>query len=121
MLLEGARVALGRQICHRVAPQGTLRAVLPRPELAAELRAILGSGAAAPMAGAEQRLRRIASTLVAAIRAGRAAAVVTEPELRVAVRSLIQAECFDTPVLSYRELVPSLQLVPVAEALAEAA
>jgi type III secretion protein V len=121
MLLEGVRAALGRQICHRVAPQGTLRAVLPRPELAAELRAILGPGAGSPVAGAEQKLRRIASTLVASIRAGRAAAVVTEPELRVALRSLIEAECFDTPVLSYRELVPTLQLVPVAEVLAEAA
>ena len=121
MLLEGARAALSRQICHRVAPQGTLRAVLPRPELAAELRAILAPGAGSPVAGAEQKLRRIASTLVASIRAGRAAAVVTEPELRVALRSLIEAECFDTPVLSYRELVPTLQLVPVAEVLAEAA
>jgi type III secretion protein V len=120
-LLEGVRVALSRQICHRVAPQGTLRAVLPRPELAAELRAILGPGAGSPVAGAEERLRRIASTLIASIRAGRTAAVVTEPELRVALRSLIEAECFDTPVLSYRELVPTVQLVPVAEVLAEAA
>jgi len=119
MLLQGVRLALSRQICHRVASQGTLRAVLPRPELAAELRAILGAGA--PVAGAEQRLRGIASTLVASIRAGNAAAVVTEPELRVAVRSMIEAECFDTPVLSYRELVPTLQLVSVAEALPEAA
>jgi type III secretion protein V len=121
LLLEAVRVALKRQICHRVAPQGTLRAVLPRPEFGAELRSILGTGAGAPVAGAEQRMRRLASTLVASIRAGRAAAVVTEPELRVAVRSLIEAECFDTPVLSYRELVPTLQLVPVADALAEAA
>jgi type III secretion protein V len=120
-LVQGVRVALSRQICHRVAPHGTLRAVLPRPELAAELRTILGVGSGAPAAGAEQRLRRIASTLVAAIRTGNAGAVVTEPELRVAVRSLIEAECFDTPVLSYRELVPTLQLVPVAAAMAEAA
>lgn len=120
-LLEGVRVALSRQICHRVAPEGTLRAVLPRPELAAELRTILGPGAGSTAPGAEERLRRIASTLVALIRAGRAAAVVTEPALRVAVRSLIEAECFETPVLSYRELVPTLQLVPVAQALAEAA
>jgi type III secretion protein V len=98
-----------------------LRAVLLRPELAAELRTILGTSAGAPVAGAEERLRRIASTLVASIRAGRASAVVTEPALRIAVRSLIEAECFDTPVLSYRELVPTLQLVPVAGPLAEAA
>jgi type III secretion protein V len=121
MLLEAVRVALGRQICHRVAPQGTLRAVLLRPELAAELRTILGTSAGAPVAGAEERLRRIASTLVASIRAGCASAVVTEPALRIPVRSLIEAECFDTPVLSYRELVPTLQLVPVAGPLAEAA
>ncbi|MBV8209119.1 MAG: FHIPEP family type III secretion protein [Burkholderiaceae bacterium] len=120
-LLQNVRIALSRQICHRVAPQGTLRAVLPRPELAAELRTILGTGAGAPAAGAEDKFRRIASMLVGSIRAGNAAAVVTEPELRVAVRNMIEAECFDTPVLSYRELIPTLQLVPVAQALAEAA
>jgi len=121
VLVDNVRVALRRQICHRVAPQGTLHAVLLRPEIAADLRAVLGQGAGAAVADPEQRLRRIAASLVASIRGGGATAVVTEPELRVAVRSLIENDCFDTPVLSYRELVPTLQLVPVTESLPKAA
>ena len=36
--------------------------------------------------------------------------MVTGIEVRWHVRRLIEPECFDTPVLSYHELMPTLQL-----------
>ena len=40
----------------------------------------------------------------------RPAAIVTAVDIRRHVRKLIETECFDTPVLSYHELVPTLHL-----------
>jgi type III secretion protein V len=48
--------------------------------------------------------------LVQAVHASRPAALVTAVDVRRHVRKLIEVECFDTPVLSYHELMPTLQL-----------
>ena len=37
-------------------------------------------------------------------------AIVTAVDIRRHVRKLIEVECFDTPVLSYHELIPTLHL-----------
>ncbi len=42
------------------------------------------------------------------------AAVVTAVDIRRHVRKLIETECFDTPVLSFHELVPTLRIDVVA-------
>jgi type III secretion protein V len=44
----------------------------------------------------------------------RPAAIVTAVDIRRHVRKLIEPDCFSTPVLSYHELVPSLQLEVLA-------
>ena len=38
------------------------------------------------------------------------AAIVTAVDIRRHVRKLIEPDCFDTPVLSYHELMPTLHL-----------
>jgi len=121
-LTELARIALKRQISHRAAPDGTLRAVLLAAELEELLRqSVRVSGGVQQLALDPARLRDLTQTLVQAVRSHHPAALVTAVDIRRHVRKLIEAECFDTPVLSYHELVPTLRLEPVGRvALPEA-
>ena len=48
--------------------------------------------------------------LAAAVHTHGSAALVTAVDIRRHVRKLIETTCFDTPVLSFHELVPALQL-----------
>jgi type III secretion protein V len=110
-LTELARIALKRQLSHRIAPAGMLRALLLAPELEETLRgAVRVSNGVQQLALDPQHAREIVEVLVAAIRAQQPAALVTAVDIRRHVRKLIETDCFDTPVLSFHELVPSLQL-----------
>ena len=110
-LTEFARVALRRQISHQVAPQGRLGAVLLQPQLEDLLRqAVRVSGGVSQLALEPDMARRVSRSLVEAIGRHRPAAVVTAIDVRWHLRKLIESECFDTPVLSYHELMPTLQL-----------
>ena len=110
-LTEMARIALKRQISHRVAPDGTLRAVLVRPEFEELLRgAIRVNGGVQQLALDPAQAAKAMQRLTHAVRRHRPAALLTAVDLRRHVRKLIEAECFDTPVLSYHELVPNLRL-----------
>jgi type III secretion protein V len=121
-LSELARIALKRQISHAVAPQGVLQAVLLTPELEERLRgAVRVSSGVQTLALDPQEAQATMRALAQAVRAARPAAVVTAVDVRRHVRKLIEADCFDTPVLSFHELMPSLKLdvlqrVAVAEA-----
>jgi type III secretion protein V len=113
-LTELARIALRRPISHRVAPQGTLRALLLAPELEDQLRK------AVRVAGGQQQLaldpadaQALIERFVQAVRDTRPAALVTAVDIRRHVRKLIDHECFDTPVLSFHELMPTLRLETV--------
>ena len=121
-LTELARIALKRQISHRAAPDGNLRAVLLSTELEELLRqSVRVSGGVQQLALDPLRLRELTETLVQAVHTHHPAALVTAVDIRRHVRKLIEAECFDTPVLSYHELVPTLRLEPVGRvALPEA-
>ena len=110
-LTEFARVALRRQISHTVAPQGKMRAVMLQPQLEDMLRqAVRVSGGVAQLALDPETARRVSGALVASIGRTKAAAVISAIDIRWHVRKLIESECFDTPVLSYHELMPTLQL-----------
>ncbi len=110
-LTEFSRVALRRQISHQVAPQGRLGAVMLEPALEELLRqSVRASGGVAQLALDPEAARRICDAIAASVAAHRPAAVVTSIDVRWHVRKLIEPECFDTPVLSYHELSPSLQL-----------
>lgn len=110
-LTEMARIALRRHTSHRVAPSGELRALLLDPAFEDQLRAAVRvaggqSQLALDPAEAQAAIQRLAH----AVRAWQPAALVTAVDLRRHVRKLIEAECFDTPVLSFHELMPTLKL-----------
>ncbi len=113
-LTELARIALKRQISHRAAPDGTLRALLLAPQLEEMLRESVRVNNGAQQLTLEPALARaVMNALVNGVRQHRPTAVVTAVDIRRHVRKLIEAECFDTPVLSYHELMPTLRLEPV--------
>jgi type III secretion protein V len=110
-LTEFARVALRRQISHMVAPKGRMRAIMVQPQLEEMLRqAVRVSGGVAQLALEPETARKVSAALVTSIGRTKAAAVLCAIDIRWHVRKLIETECFDTPVLSYHELMPSLQL-----------
>ena len=113
-LTELARIALKRQISHKVAPDGRLRALLLSTELEETLRgAVRVQGGVQQLALDPQVSRAVMEALADAVRRHAPAAVVTAVDIRRHVRKLIEHDCFDTPVLSYHELMPTLQLEPV--------
>ena len=110
-LTELARIALRRHTSHRVAPDGELRALLLEPAFEEQLRGAVRVGGgqsqlALDPADAQAALQRLAQ----AVHAWQPAAIVTAVDVRRHVRKLIEAECFDTPVLSFHELMPQLHL-----------
>jgi type III secretion protein V len=110
-LTEFARIALKRQISYHAAPDGRLRAVMLEPALEDVIRqAVRVSGGVAQLALEPDMARRINQSLVSAVGRQRPSAVVAAVDVRWHVRKLIEPECFDTPVLSYHELMPTLQL-----------
>uniref|UniRef100_UPI0032B273E4 FHIPEP family type III secretion protein n=1 Tax=uncultured Aquincola sp. TaxID=886556 RepID=UPI0032B273E4 len=110
-LTELARIAVKRQLSHRCAPTGRLRAVLLMPDLEEQLRqAVRVSNGVQQLALDPQLAQAVIATLVQSVQAHQPAAVVAAVDIRRHVRKLIENECFDTPVLSFHELVPTLQL-----------
>ncbi len=113
-LTEFARIALKRQLSHRVAPDGHLRALLLAPGLEEVMRqAIRVVGGQQVLALDPQQTQLITRALVDAVQSQQPNALVTAVDVRRHVRLLIQADCFDTPVLSYHELAPDLRLEPL--------
>ena len=114
-LTELARIALKRQLSHRVAPVGTLRAVLLAPELEEQLRqAVRITAGVQSLALDPEQAQALMTALAQAIRAHQPAALLTAVDIRRHLRKLIETECFDTPVLSFHELVPTLRLEALA-------
>jgi type III secretion protein V len=110
-LTEFARIALKRQLCHQVAPDGKLPVLLLDPALEDLLRqAVRTSGGVAQLALEPEAARRIAETLAASVARHAPRALVTAIDVRWHLRKLIEPECFDTPVLSFHELMPTLEL-----------
>jgi type III secretion protein V len=110
-LTEFSRIALRRQISHQAAPDGKLGALLLEPALEDLLRqAVRVSGGVAQLALDPDAARRIAAAITGSAARHRPQAIVTAVDVRWHLRKLIEPECFDTPVLSYHELLPNLQL-----------
>lgn len=111
-LTEFARVALRRQICHRYAADGALRALVLTPETEQELReAVRTTTTGAPQLALEPD---VAADLLAAFRTASAElapqAVIAAIDLRRHIRKLVEPDLFDLPVLSFHELSPDLKL-----------
>jgi type III secretion protein V len=110
-LTEFARIALRRQLSHRFAPAGRLRALVLSPDIEGHLRQAVRT------VGNSQQLSLdppFAAELVASVGAAVAQSgvplVLTSIEVRRHLRKLIEVEHFDVAVLSFHELVPTLQL-----------
>jgi type III secretion protein V len=110
-LTEFARMALKRQLSHRYASHGALRAVVLMPELEDALRqAIRVTAGVQQLAIEPVDAKKIIGVLAVAIEKHWPAAIVTTVDLRRHVRKLIEQDHFDLPVLSYHELMPTLKL-----------
>lgn len=110
-LTEFARMALARQISHQVAPEGQLLAVGLSPQLEEALTQQLRSaGGVTQLSLDPDTVMELRQRFAVAVEEHRPAAIVTTVQLRRHVRQLVAARLFDTPVLSYNELVPSLTL-----------
>ncbi|WP_457444443.1 FHIPEP family type III secretion protein [Roseateles sp. P5_E4] len=113
-LTEMTRIALRRQTHHRICPSGELQALMLSPELEALLRQNLHvSGGATQLAISPDVARQLAADVQAQVEALRPQALVCAVDLRWHLRKLIETECFDTPVLSFHELLPTLRLTPL--------
>lgn len=113
-LTEMTRIALRRQTHHRICPGGELQALLLTPELENLLRQNLHvSGGVTQLAIAPDAARQFAAEVQAQVEALRPQALVCAVDLRWHLRKLIENECFDTPVLSFHELLPTLRLTPL--------
>lgn len=121
-LTEMTRIALKRQLSYRVAPGGKLRAVLLSAELEEALRqAVRVSNGVQQLALDPAMAKQVMDDIVAAIGHHRPDCVLATVDIRRHVRKLIDTACFDTPVLSFHELVPTLVLdvathVPLSQA-----
>jgi type III secretion protein V len=110
-LTEFARIALRRELCHRFAPDGVLRALLLEPDIENHLKQ------AVRVVGNTQQLsidpafaeRLIGAVAQAVARTG-TPVLLTTIEIRRHLRKLIETELFDVTVLSFHELVPTLRM-----------
>ncbi len=110
-LSEYARIALKRQISYRHAPGGQLRALLLMPELENQLReAVRVSNGVYQLALDPATAQAVLDAFTAAIREHQPGVIVAAVDIRRHLRKLIEPDAFDTPVLSYQELMPSLKL-----------
>lgn len=110
-LTELVRIGLKRQLCYRYAPDGRLNALLLEPALEEMLRgAVRVNGGAQQLALDPAQMAQLMQRFKDAVQRHRPAAIVTAVDIRRHVRKLIEPDCFDTPVLSYHELMPTLQL-----------
>ena len=111
-LAEHCRRALGRHLAHRLAGGAPLEALLLDPEAEARIRAALAAGGPALDPGsAEALLARIDAELGGA---GGAPVLLTQPDVRRAVRDLVAPRHPRLAVLSYEELPPEWPVKPRA-------
>ena len=121
-LTELARIGLKRQLCYRYAPDGRLHALLLEPALEEMLRgAVRVNGGAQQLALDPAQMAQLMQRFREAVQHHAPMAVVTAVDIRRHVRKLIEADCFDTPVLSYHELMPTLHLEVVGRVGTEGA
>lgn len=110
-LSEFARMALARQTCHQYAPEGKLKALALSAPLEDQLMKSLRTSAGVQQLSLDPRMKdQLNQSLADAIEQHKPSALITSVQLRRHVRGMIAGQFFDVPVLSYNELIPTLQL-----------
>jgi type III secretion protein V len=119
LVAEYVRMALRRHLSYRYADHThALHVLVARPELEERLRRSVHTGPAGTQLAVEPEL---ASRLLAQIgefargEHGASMVLLSSMDVRRHLRKLTEAEYADIPVLSYQELVPDLQLIPVGQ------
>jgi type III secretion protein V len=109
-LTEVARIALRRQISHQVAPQGPLAVLVLEPQLEELIRKSVRMAGGVPQLALDfTAARAVIEAISAAVGRHHPGAIMTDVDIRAHVRKLVELECFDTPVLSYHELMPTVR------------
>jgi len=111
-LAEKARQALARQLSHKYAPSGPLFAFLVDPAIEEAVRSGGPAAALEPqqVGAIIEGVRRLATN-------GRAV-LLSSPDIRRALRRLIEGAFPDVAVLTFTELDPDLQVRPVGRLVA---
>jgi type III secretion protein V len=110
-LTEFARIALRRELCHRFAPDGVLRALLLDPQLEAHLKeSVRTVGHAQQLAIDPPLAERVVAAVGAEVARSGTHLILTTVEVRRHLRKLIENDLFDVAVLSFHELIPSLRM-----------
>lgn len=110
-LSEFARMALSRQTCYQYAPSGYLKAIALSAPLEDQLTKSIRTSAGVQQLSLDPRMsERLRNSLTESIEKYEPAVVLTSVQLRRHIRVLISDRCFDVPVLSYNELIPTLKL-----------
>ena len=110
-LTEFARMALSRQISHRHAPDGQLRVIALSPQLEEHLMGQLrAAGGVQQLSLDPDAVRELRKRIASAAAEHGPTALLTSVQLRRHVRAITARELFELPVLSYNELVPTLDL-----------
>jgi type III secretion protein V len=108
-LTEGCRRALRRHIGRRVAPNGTVEALLVDPAAEALVRAALDGEHSA----VNPEVAVMLAHAVGAARPGRRPVVLVASDVRRPLRNLLAPRVPDVVVLAYDELPPELAVRPV--------
>jgi type III secretion protein V len=110
-LTEYARIALRRQISYRVAPQGELPAVTLAPGLEKKLlESIRQSGGNSQISMDPSEMELIVNSIVSSVSRYEPVAIVAAVQIRRHIRKMIEKPCFDTPVVSHNELMPTVRV-----------
>jgi type III secretion protein V len=121
-LAERARRALKRHLSHRYAGEGPLQALLVDPIVEETLRQALRSGESGSLAIDPDRAVNLLDGLKVALRGNSNGVILAPPDIRRALRRLIEASFPEVAVLTYSELNSDLQVRPVGKlAFAKAA
>jgi len=108
---EFARMALARQTCYQYAPNSSLVAIALSPQLEEQLsKYVRVSGGLQQFDIDSHSAKRLRESLFEAIDTYQPRVLLTSVRLRRHIRKLIEKDRFDLPVLSYNELVESLDL-----------
>jgi type III secretion protein V len=118
VICEHLRLALRRQICHQIARDGLIQAVLLSPDLEEVLRSSVRRSSAGEWLDLEPEIeQRLLDQLATMVGTGatlrHAPAVVTTADLRRQLRRLIEEEFFPVPVLAFTELSQHYRVQPI--------
>ena len=106
-LAERCREAMHRELSHRVAPQGSLYALLVDPPVEA---ALLDSGAALEPELAQGILECVRTLVPTGV-----GTVLASPDVRRWLRKLLEVPFPEVDVLSFRELSPHIAVRPIGK------